>query len=143
MHRCEDTGVERGAVEVNKMRAPMLVILLAGCAASGSLEEREGKALERDLAERIAGEPQRCVPRIQATGLNAVDRRTLVYDTPGTLWVNELRADCPSLRPDSTLVIETAGDQYCRNDRIRALDPGGHIPGPICLLGDFTPYRRR
>ena len=125
------------------MRALLLVLALGSCVAAGSMEERESKALGRDLAERVAGEPERCVPRIQAAGLNAVDRRTLVYDTPGTLWVNRLRADCPGLRPDSTLVIETAGDQYCRNDRIRALDPGGLIPGPICLLGDFTPHRRR
>lgn len=125
------------------MRAVLLILALAGCAAAGSMEDRESEALRRDLAERVSGEPERCVPRIQATALNPVDRRTLVYDTPGTLWVNRLRADCPSLRPDSTIVIETSGDQYCRNDRIRALEPGGSIPGPICLLGDFTPYRRR
>ena len=125
------------------MRIFLLVLALAGCAAAGSLDERESEALSRDLAERVAGEPERCVPRIQATGLNPIDRRTLVYDTPGTLWVNRLRADCPGLRADSTILIETGGDQYCRNDRIRALEPGGSIPGPICLLGDFTPYRRR
>ena len=124
------------------MRALLLVLALGSCVAAGSMEERESRALSRDLAGRVAGEPERCVPRIQAVALNAVDRRTLVYDTPGTLWVNRLRADCPSLRPDSTILIETGGDQYCRNDRVRALEPGGRIPGPICLLGDFTPYRR-
>jgi hypothetical protein len=124
------------------MRVLMLAFALAGCAAAGSLGDRESEGLRRDLAERVAGPAQRCVPRIQPTGLNAVDRRTLVYDTPGTLWVNRLRADCAGLRPDSIIVIEVGGDSYCRNDRIRALDPGGSIPGPICLLGDFTPYRR-
>ena len=127
-----------------KVRALMLSAALAGCAAGGaSLEERETSALERQLAERAAGEPEDCVTRIQATSLNAVDRRTLVYDLGGTLWVNRLRADCPGLRPDSTIVVETYGDRYCRNDRIRALEPGTTIPGPICLLGDFTPYRGR
>jgi len=125
------------------MRALLLVLAVTGCAAAGSIEDRESEALRRDLAARVEGEPDRCVPRVQATALTAVDRRTLVYDTPGTLWVNKLRSDCPSLRPGSAIIIETAGDQYCRNDRIRAFDPGGRIPGPICLLGDFTPYRRR
>lgn len=125
------------------MRALLFLLILAGCAAAGSLEERERSALDRQLAERQAGEAERCIPAISNVSLNVVDRRTLVYDAPGTLWVNRLRADCPSLRPDSSIIVETAGDSYCRNDRIRALDAGSRIPGPVCLLGDFTPYRRR
>jgi hypothetical protein len=121
----------------------LLALGLAGCAARGSLEERERSGLERALAEREAGAPQACVPRMQATNLAAVDRRTVAYDAGGTLWVSRLEADCPSLRPDSTLVVETYGDRYCANDRIRALEPGTTIPGPICRLGEFTPYRTR
>jgi len=125
------------------VRALLALLAVGGCAAAGSLEERERTALDRDLAERVAGPPERCISTTQGVSLTAVDRRTLVYDTPGTLWVNRLRADCPSLRPDSAIVIEAAGDNYCRLDRIRALEPGTTIPGPICTLGDFTPYRRR
>ena len=125
------------------MRAlPILLLALAGCAAAGSFEDRERNALERNLAGRSAGEPRRCVPAVQGVSLNAVDRRTIVYDTPGTLYVSRLRADCPGLRPDSAIVVEAYGDQYCANDRIRALEPGTTIPGPICLLGEFVPYRR-
>ncbi|HEX8655561.1 MAG TPA: DUF6491 family protein [Allosphingosinicella sp.] len=124
-------------------RVLMLALALGGCAAAGPLEDREIGALERQLAERVAGEPDRCVPRIGATALRAVDRRTLVYDTPGTLWVNRLRGDCPGLRPNGTIVIETSGDSYCRGDRFRTIESGSSIPGPTCLLGDFTPHRRR
>jgi hypothetical protein len=123
--------------------AAFMLLALAGCAGRGSLDERETNALERQLAERTAGEPRRCVPAIQAVSLSAVDQRTVVYDTPGTLYVSRLRSECPGLRPDSTIVIEAYGDQYCANDRIRALEPGSRIPGPICLLGEFTPYRSR
>lgn len=119
-------------------------LALAGCASSGEIEDgREARALERQLAGRFAGEPEECVPRIQAQALHPVDRRTLVYETPGRIWVNRLDADCPSLRPDVTLIVETYGDRYCRNDRVRALEPGTTIPGPICLLGSFTPYSAR
>lgn len=126
-----------------KTSAFMLALALGGCAAAGPIEDRERAALDRQLAERVAGEPDRCVSRIGTTSLRAVDRRTVVYDVPGTLWVNRLRADCPSLRPDSVIVIETSGDGYCRNDRFRTLEAGSSIPGPVRLLGDFTPYRRR
>jgi hypothetical protein len=120
------------------------VLALAGCASAGEVEDtREARALQRQLAERVAGEPEDCVPRNQIQSLQAVDGRTIVYDTGRDLWVSRLAADCPSLRPDSTLVVETFGDRYCRNDRVRALEPGSTIPGPICLLGEFTPYRTR
>ena len=125
-----------------KMRSLLLVTVLAGCAATGgSMEKREADALQRRLADRVASEPRRCVPAIQAVALDAADRRTIVYDTPGILYVNRLAADCPGLRPDSRIVIEISGDQYCAGDRIRALDPGSRMPGPLCRLGAFTPYR--
>ena len=127
------------------MRALLMPLLvLGGCAAASEVEETsETRALSRQLAERVAGDPQECVPRLEGVSLHAVDGRTIVYDVPGTIWVNRVRDACPSLRPDVTLVVETFGDRYCRNDRVRALEPGTTIPGPICLLGDFTPYRVR
>ncbi len=117
------------------------LLALAGCAAAGPVADRERNALERRLASMVAGEPRDCVPQMQATSLNAVDRRTIVYDAVGTLWVSRLAADCPGMRPGSAILVETYGDRYCRNDRIRALEPGTTVPGPICLLGEWTPYR--
>ena len=126
------------------MRALPFVMVLAGCAAAGDVQDtREARALERQLAERVAGEPRECVPRMQAQSLQAADNRTVVLESVGEIWVSRLEAPCPGLRPDNTIVVETFGDRYCRNDRIRAVEPGTTIPGPICLLGDFTPYRTR
>ena len=126
------------------MRALILLLALGGCAAGrvGDEETSESRALARQLAERSAGAPQECAPRFEGQSLNAVDRRTIVYDAPGTLWVNRLEADCPGLRPDSVLVVETFGDRYCRNDLFRAVERGSSIPGPYCRLGEFTPHRR-
>lgn len=127
------------------MRVLILPLLaLSGCAAAGEVEDTsEARALSRELATRVAGETRDCVPHRQGQGLSAADRRTIVYDVPGELWVSRLAADCPGLRPDSTIVIEMSGGRYCRNDLFRALDPGTTIPGPICRLGSFTPYRER
>jgi hypothetical protein len=46
------------------------------------------------------------------------------------------------MRPLATLIVESHGSQYCRGDRIRAVEPPSAVPGPACVLRDFVPYRR-
>ena len=116
----------------------LLTLLLAAC-ASGSAGEAD---LSGELAGRSAGPPKDCVPASAGASLVARDPRTLVYRRGDTIWVNRLAADCPGLNAMSTLVVELHGSQYCRGDPVRAVEPGQSIPGPICVLGPFTPYRR-
>jgi hypothetical protein len=127
------------------MRLLPLLLILAGCAATGSEgPSRDQEALSRELADRVAGESVSCIsPPSSSAALTIVDGRTLVYREGRTLWVNRLRDECPGLRPLDTLIVEVHGSQYCRHDRFRSLQSGSSIPGPTCRLGDFTPYRRR
>jgi len=121
-----------------------IVLALGGCAADGSETgtTADQEAFAREIAGLTASEPQSCIPVEQSESLSVVDRRTVVRRSGRTIWVNRLRADCPGLRPLSTVVVEVHGGQYCRNDRIRGLDPGTTIPGPQCPLGDWVAYRR-
>lgn len=126
------------------MRLLPLIALLGACAASGTHPgDREQRALTEELAGRTAGEADRCIPIRQGTGLQIVDRRTIVYRDGRTIWVNRLDSDCPGLDPMNTLLVEAHGSQYCRGDRVRGLEPHGSIPGPLCVLRDFVPYTRR
>jgi hypothetical protein len=122
------------------MRFLPLLIALAGCTAVGQREDERAE-LARQLAGRSGGEAQRCVSITQSAPLEIVDRQTLAYRVGSTIYVNRLENGCPGLRPTNTLVIETHGSQYCRGDWVRSLEPGASIPGPICPLGDFVPYR--
>ena len=125
------------------MRLLILALALSGCAAIGpGPETREQQAFARELQGRVAGAPETCVSAIQNQPLRIVDRRTVAYERGGTIWVNRLASECPGLRPFNTLIVEVHGSQYCRGDHVRALEPGTSIPGPICILGDFVPYRR-
>jgi hypothetical protein len=125
------------------MRLSILLLVLAGCAAVDSGEPtREQEALRRELAGRIAGPPESCVPTNGASSLRIVDRRTITYERGRTLWVNALPHDCPGLRPLDPLIVIMDRSAYCRGDRIRSLAPYSTIPGPTCMLGRFTPYRR-
>ena len=126
------------------MRLLPPLLILAGCAATGiDGPSRDQEALSRELEGRVAGEPQPCLSGASSATLTIIDSRTLAYREGRTLWVSRLRAECPGLQPLDTLIVEVHGGRYCRNDQFRAVETGASIPGPICLLGDFVPYRAR
>lgn len=124
------------------MRALLLMALLTGCTA-GQNRMDDQEALARELAGRVAGEPRSCVPASANQALTVADRRTLTYRSGDTLWVNRLGEGCSGFDPMDVLVIESQGGSYCRGDRVRGVERGMSIPGPICMLREFTPYRKR
>ena len=114
-----------------------------GCAATRAQPDAAGEdALAAALAGRTAGEARNCVSILGAQSLRVLDDRTLLLEEGRTLWVNRLETSCPGLRPNDSLIIEPTGNQYCRGDLIRSLDPTSRIVGPHCRLEAFTPYRR-
>ena len=124
------------------MRYLILVLALAGCMEARSEPGREELALSRELEGRVAGPPQDCINATPSTSLNIVSRDTLVYRAGATIWVNRIPGGCPGTRPFNQLIVEpSSAGRYCRSDRIRAVETGSSIPGPICPLGQFTPYR--
>jgi hypothetical protein len=121
----------------------LLPLFAAGCAATASdVAGRDQLALAAELEGRAAGKAQACVPARQTEALQIVDRQTIVYRDFDTVYVNRLDGPCPGLRPHITLVVEAHGSQFCRGDRVRAMDSSNAIPGPSCLLRDFIPYRK-
>jgi hypothetical protein len=127
------------------MRMLLLSLALAGCVAGATgWEGREQAALDRELAGRVAGESESCISWRSTQSLHATGTGLFVYRDGGTIWVNRPIHECgSSFRPTHTLIVEMrGGSRYCRGDLIRAVEPGSSIPGPLCALGDFTPYRR-
>lgn len=125
------------------MRAFLLCLALAGCAPAGELESHREADLQRELAGLRAGAPVDCISTLSSVSLDIASEEVLVYRANGVTWVNRLPSRCPGLRPLNQLVVEpTSGGRYCRGDRVRGIEPGSSIPGPICPLGSFTPYRR-
>ena len=122
---------------------PPLLFATAACAATGAGPGRGEAELANELEGRTAGEPRECVSPSPGASLTARGPRALVYRRGDTLWVNRLAAACPGLDEMSQIVIEVHGSRYCRGDRFRVREPGLSIPGPICVLGNFTPYRRQ
>ncbi|WP_414901546.1 hypothetical protein ACMT1E_00595 [Sphingomonas flavalba] len=127
---------------MTRLALPLLLLpALALCGADTPTSAQ--RQLTKDIAGRTAGKPARCVPTANGgEALRVIDNQTLAYRDGRTLWVSRLDAPCPGLAPARTLVTETFGGQYCRGDRFYSLQPGSTMPGPFCLLGEFTPYRR-
>ena len=125
------------------MRALPIFIALAGCAAMDPDPNDDEAELQRELATMERGEPKTCILQSGPGALTPVSAATVTYRDGATIWVNRLRAECPGLDAYDRLLVETHGNQYCRGDKIRSLEPAGGIPGPYCFLGDWVPYRPR
>ena len=125
------------------MRPLILALVLTGCVTSADSAGSEEAELAAELEGRRAGDTQSCISVTSGQSLQVVSADTLVLRAGGTIWVNRLAAACPGLRPFNQLIIEPSlSGRYCRNDRIRGVEPGNSVPGAICPLGSFTPYRR-
>jgi hypothetical protein len=124
------------------MRALMLIAtatLVASCTGPAA---PPGSNFAAETAGRIPGPAQTCITTNVSESLHALDAQTLAYGTGRTMYVNRLPAACPAISQFNTIIVEPSlGGQYCRGDRIRGLEPGAIIPGPTCILGDWTPYR--
>ena len=124
------------------MRALMLIAaatLVASCTGPAA---PPGSNFAAETAGRIAGPTQSCITTNVSENLHALDAQTLAYGTGRTMYVNRLPSACPAVNQFNTIIVEpTLGGQYCRGDRIRGLEAGANIPGPTCILGDWTPYR--
>lgn len=128
------------------MRALMLLSLAAVAAASCTRPaEPDGRAaLAEELAGRVSGPASSCINSHQSSNLRVIDSQTLAYNDGPTLWVTHLGAACPGIAILSTVIVEPQlGGQYCKGDHIRGLEQGAIIPGPICFIGEWVPYRRQ
>jgi hypothetical protein len=117
-----------------------LAALLGGCTSAAQPGSAPNKS---EIAGRLAGTPQRCVPieRDQALRVDEGDRHTLLYGNGRRIWANHLGPNCSFNRGD-VLVIKPIGSDYCKGDFVRSFDPVSRFPGSSCILGDFVPYTR-
>lgn len=124
------------------MRALILIAaatMVAGCTEPAT---PPGASLGLETAGRVAGPAQSCIATQPPLGLRAIDSQTIGFGEGSTIYVNHLGAPCPGIEPTTTLIVQprTAGE-YCRGDHVRGREMGANISGPVCILGDWVPYR--
>ena len=119
------------------------LVLVLGCAAAApvAMSKAPRGSLERQLAGRIAGHPQSCVPQRNLRSSHA-SGDDIIYEGPGTsLYVNHTSGGCNSEAGRSLVTVNTTGS-LCRGDIVRSVDPVSGTDWGTCTLGDFVPYRR-
>lgn len=96
-----------------------------------------------ELANRIAGKPERCtlIQAGEALRVSDTDPHLLLYGRGRTIWANRVTPACGINRND-ILVTDPIGPNYCRGDLVRSFDRVNKVPGAACKLGDFVPYTR-
>lgn len=123
---------------LKQARLMTAILLIGGCT---NAVRTDPVPLGIELAAKPIGPAQSCVPVSAGEDLAVMPDGTLGVRTGKTLWINDTGKACKSIRAMSTLIVERHGSQICRGDRVRSVEFSGGIPGPVCILGDFVPYR--
>lgn len=116
----------------------------AGAAGAAALSPKQTKALDKQLAGKVAGKPIRCMTNTQNYTAIRVSDNILLYRASGRLvYRNDLKNSCPGLARDSDImVVRQFGSQTCDGDFFHLVDRSSGMRGPTCVFGEFVPYRK-
>lgn len=125
--------------------------LIASCAPAGTAEAgaaaltpKQAELLDKQLANKVAGTPVRCLPNYQTSETIRVSDQILLYRSGRNLvYRNMLKGACPGLARDSDImVVRQFGSSTCEGDFFHLVDRTSGIRGPTCVFGEFVPYRK-
>ena len=116
-----------------------LFVFAASCATVPEQEGTDPKLTEA-LAGKVAEKPRMCIPLDEARS-GEVFRGAILYRTSRRLNYVSTSPGCRTFANDPIFVNRVYSSQLCRGDIVQFVDRTSSIPGPACVLGDFTPYR--
>jgi hypothetical protein len=126
-------------LSVIRVLAAVPLLLMASCA--GMATQRDDSAeIAKELVGKVAEKPRSCISLDDARSAK-IFTDAIVYRTSRRLTYVNAAKGCSTFDPDPIFVNEVQGSQLCRGDIIRTVSRTGGIPGPVCVLGEFTPYR--
>ncbi len=123
--------------------------LLAGCAAQAmdtgdesALSERDQRRMAAMIGDREAGEPETCIQLRPTTQSTIIGNRAVLYRNGATVYYNDFRGLCPTLRSSATIVTSTPSNRLCSGDIAQIVDTNSRISFGSCAFGEWIPYRR-
>jgi hypothetical protein len=99
-------------------------------------------ALKAALANRLAGEPTRCIGRTSRMKSRIIDTSVISFmSSSSTLYVNT-PDHCGVLKPRRQLVMDARSNQICEGDEVGVADLATDVEYGSCRLGPFVPWVR-
>jgi hypothetical protein len=123
-----------------RLAAPLPAMALLASCAGMAMQRDDTPDLAKELAGKVAEKPRTCIPLDQARRAR-IFKDALVYRASRRLTYVNASKGCNAFDPDPILINQVYGSQLCRGDVVQTVSRAGNIPGPFCVLGDFTPYR--
>ena len=104
---------------------------------------KEAAALEKLLANKVAGKPQSCIQLNRIRSSQTISEKAIIYRiSSNSCYVNTPRGGCTGLRDGRALITRIPTTQLCSGDIARVVDLTLGFEGPACTLGEFTPYTK-
>jgi hypothetical protein len=120
-----------------------LAATLCTAPAAASDRDMSGEArLGRALAGKAEGQPVDCLTLRQVRSSRIVDSTAVIFETPGTLYVNRPVAGAESLSDSKALLFITSSFEICGGEAVRLIDPSSRMDSGLVFLGRFVPYRK-
>ena len=127
-------------LSVTRTLALLPFIALAAACTTMAMPRDDSADLAKETAGKVAEKPRSCIPLDDARGAK-IFNDAIVYRVSRRLTYVNAAKGCSSFDNDPIFINDVHGSQLCRGDVVRTVSRSGGIPGPFCVLGDFTPYR--
>jgi hypothetical protein len=100
-------------------------------------------ALAKELADRVAGPPVKCIPLHAIRSSRIIDGTAIVYEgAGGVIYVNRPRSGARTLDRNDVLVTKTHTGDLCSIDIVTLFDATSRMQTGFVGLGDFVPYKK-
>lgn len=126
----------------------ILPLLLAGTVHADSdkveMTPEESKELQKWIAGRIVGEPQKCLYRQQFDDMVVINERIFLFGTSRTaktIYINKTHGACKDAKKYTIVFRKASETRLCRGDNLVVVNAGLNMPKGGCHLTDFVPLK--
>ncbi len=119
-------------VNIITVAATGCLIATAAWAANSSTQEAQEKLSKFEKT----GDSVSCVMLRSVRKTEILDDYTMLIETPGAVYLNELSGRCVGLAREGRYVHKASANQMCQGDILQVIDSFGKMRG-ACSLGSF------
>lgn len=121
---------------------PALAVLSSCAAPPLQAISPDEQQLSAELAGRVAGRPQNCLPGFRTDDMKAVGENTMVIRDGSTIFLSRTNGSCRSSGARALVIKRVSSSNLCQGDIAQVVDLQSGAFHGSCSFGEFTPYRR-